>query len=102
MPFASMRAEVDDADSTLGGVEFVDHGRGARIGVWRGARVVRSMRASREWRLREANEARAMPIRLAAADTPPSREVDKSLWSDKRIAAYAESLLAPEPAGGFC
>jgi len=45
--------------------------------------------------LREANEARAMPIRLAAADAPPPHDVDKSLWSDKRIAAYAESLMAP-------
>jgi sortase A len=45
---------------------------------------------------RQASATSSATLRVAAADpTTPSASIDKSLWSEKRIAAYAESLSTP-------
>jgi len=44
---------------------------------------------------RQIEAAHPEALRLAAADSATPRDVDKSLWSEKRVSAYAESLTVP-------
>jgi sortase A len=64
----------------------------ALLAVWGGARIERSVSSRAAVKRFEADRARSLDIK-SATESDPSSQVDFSLWSVKRVAAYKDSLV---------